>query len=219
MAKKFPYVSGGGPIIQIVEHLRKSFPAVVKADTLQKLGLAPNNESYVINTLRFVGVIDDEGKKVPNAGKVFAQHDEAVFHKEFAGLVKEAYKDLFALHADEAWTLNQDQLIQFFRSSDETSAIVGKRQATTFMALSSLSGHAATPAVKRTPAAKKTTKRTKPANAKQDKKKAETGSRIGVKTRDVGLTVRVEINLPAEGDQSTYDKIFKSIRANLLDAE
>ena len=31
-----------------------------------------------------------------------------------------------------------------------------------------------------------------------------------------GLTVRIEINLPASGDQETYDRIFKSIRDNLL---
>ena len=34
--------------------------------------------------------------------------------------------------------------------------------------------------------------------------------------RNLGLTVRIEINLPATGDQETYDKIFKSIRENLL---
>jgi hypothetical protein len=34
--------------------------------------------------------------------------------------------------------------------------------------------------------------------------------------QNVGLTVRIEINLPATGDQDTYDKIFKSIRENLL---
>ena len=32
----------------------------------------------------------------------------------------------------------------------------------------------------------------------------------------VGLTVRIEINLPAVSDQGTYDKIFKSIRDYLL---
>ena len=32
----------------------------------------------------------------------------------------------------------------------------------------------------------------------------------------VALTVRIEINLPAAGDQDTYDRIFKSIRENLL---
>ena len=33
---------------------------------------------------------------------------------------------------------------------------------------------------------------------------------------DMALTVRIEINLPAEGTQETYDAIFKSIKANLF---
>ena len=33
---------------------------------------------------------------------------------------------------------------------------------------------------------------------------------------NVGLTVRIEVNLPADGEQETYDRIFKSIRENLL---
>ena len=32
----------------------------------------------------------------------------------------------------------------------------------------------------------------------------------------VGLTVRIEINLPAGGDKETYDAIFQSIKENLL---
>jgi hypothetical protein len=38
----------------------------------------------------------------------------------------------------------------------------------------------------------------------------------GKRTNNLGLTVRIEINLPAGGDQDTYDRIFKSIRENLL---
>jgi hypothetical protein len=34
-----------------------------------------------------------------------------------------------------------------------------------------------------------------------------------------GVTVRVEINLPVTDDQSVYDKIFKSLRANLIDGK
>ncbi|MDE2180489.1 MAG: hypothetical protein KGJ40_06545 [candidate division NC10 bacterium] len=33
---------------------------------------------------------------------------------------------------------------------------------------------------------------------------------------NVGLTVRIEINLPAQGDQETHDRIFQSIKQNLL---
>ena len=34
-----------------------------------------------------------------------------------------------------------------------------------------------------------------------------------------GLTVRVEVNLPADADQETYDKIFQSIRKNLINGK
>ena len=65
MAESHPYVSGAGNVVQAVTHLRKSFPSIVKADTFKKLGIASNNESYVINTLRFIGVLDADGKKHP----------------------------------------------------------------------------------------------------------------------------------------------------------
>jgi hypothetical protein len=42
------------------------------------------------------------------------------------------------------------------------------------------------------------------------------GGAVDAGNRNLGLTVRIEINLPATGDQETYDKIFKSIRENLL---
>jgi hypothetical protein len=41
--------------------LRKNFPAAITSDTVKKLGVAPNNESYVINALQLIGVIDEEG--------------------------------------------------------------------------------------------------------------------------------------------------------------
>lgn len=34
--------------------------------------------------------------------------------------------------------------------------------------------------------------------------------------KDIGLTVRVEINLPTDGSKETYDNIFKSIKENLI---
>jgi hypothetical protein len=38
----------------------------------------------------------------------------------------------------------------------------------------------------------------------------------GEQEKPIGLTVRIEINLPADGDQETYDRIFRSIKENLL---
>ena len=102
MANKYPYVASGGPLSKTIEHLRRSFPKEVTADTLRKLGLAPKNESYVINVLRFLGVIDEEGKKVDAKSRAFLQHKDEAFAGDFEKLVRDAYGELFELHGDGA---------------------------------------------------------------------------------------------------------------------
>lgn len=221
MADTHPYISGAGNIVLAVNHLRKAFPSVVSSETIKKLGIASNNESYVINTLRFVGVIDAEGKKTAEAGKFFSQHQDETFAKGFEGLVKRSYKGLFDLHGDSAWGLSDDELITFFRNSDDTSDLIGRRQAGTFKALSGLAGHAEIPTVKAKPRTNGI-KDSKPENNKKKQAKASVAASFrqeegaSKSTGDLGLTVRIEINLPAQGDQETYDRIFKSIRENLL---
>src|SRR5215831_11807374 len=112
MANRYPYVPSGGPLLRTINHLRKSFPKEVTAETLRKLGVAPKNESYVINVLRFLGVIDDEGKKADAKAKAFLQHDEAAFATEFGKLVTESYEELFELHDEAAWKLDRHALTQ-----------------------------------------------------------------------------------------------------------
>lgn len=224
MAEKHPYVTSNGPLIQVVNHLRKSFPAIVNSTTLKKLGYAKKNESYVINTLRFLNIIDDEGNKTTEAGKVFTTHDDKAFQKEFSEIVEKAYVELFSLHKEAAWNLDHDSIIAFFRHTDQSTDLVGKRQAQTFKALAGLSGHREIPEPK-IKKAKETVKKAPPqkekgGNITTEKIKSGTGpEKQGGQTNNrnqFGLTVRIEINLPAEGDQETYDRIFKSIRENLL---
>jgi hypothetical protein len=102
MADKHPYTSGANGVVAAIAQLRKSFPAKVNAETLKKLGIAPNNETYIINILRFLGIIDAEGNKDAKAASVLVQHDESEFQKGFAGIVQAAYKDLFDLHGADA---------------------------------------------------------------------------------------------------------------------
>lgn len=221
MANKYPYVASAGPLVKTVNHLRKSFPKEVTADTLKKLGVAPNNESYVINVLRFLGVIDSEGKKVDARAKAFVQHEETAFASEFGKLVEDAYGEIFELHKDDAWKLDRSALTQFFRTTDHSSDVVGSRQASTFSALAALSGHADVPTPRsRTNNGKGAAKGSRPA-----KNKPSTSVEVEAPEKPggdrgpgaVGLTVRVEVNLPANGDQETYDRIFRSIRENLID--
>ena len=148
MADKHPYAPGPGGLTQAVSQFRNMFPAQVTAETLRKLSIAPNNENYVIDTLRYIGLIDSEGKKTSDAAAVFSKHDDAEFQNALSKLVERSYASLFELHGEAAWNLSTDRLISFFRNSDQTSSIVGKRQAGIFQALASLSGHSAAPTSK-----------------------------------------------------------------------
>ena len=138
-------------------------------------------------------------------------------------MVEAAYSDLFALHGQDAWNLPVDRLISYFRNADHTSALVGSRQAGTFQALAALSGHGEVPAPKAA-GQRRNEKRSAPAKTPEPRKQTPdtaTGPNLpsGNSAGGVGLTVRIEINLPAAGDQETYDKIFKSIRENLLNGK
>lgn len=224
MADKHPYMPGSAGLVQAVNHLRKSFPPVVAAETLKKLGIAPNNETYVINILRFIKVLDEDGKKTQKAGVVFTKHDTAEFHKGLSEMVEAAYSELFSLHGKDSWNLPKDKLISFFRGADHSSAIVGQRQAGTFQALAALGGHGEIPAQKPATPGRVSTKKHAPAKPAKAAKAAPPAAVVTERTAkkiqgDMGLTVRIEINLPAAADKDTYDRIFKSIRENLLNAE
>ncbi|WIV61268.1 DUF5343 domain-containing protein [Amycolatopsis nalaikhensis] len=228
VANTYPYISSAGPMIKTFERFRKQFPKEVTADTLRRLGVAPKNESYVINILRFLGLIDENGNKVEEKAKAFLQHEDEKFSEQIAEIVEAAYKPLFDLYGPEAWEAGRDQLVTYFRTTDGSSDVVGKRQAITFGALASLAGHGeviqprersskagnggAAPKKKegKVNSAKSTTVKQEPA--------ASLAADPGSSSR-VGLTVRIEVNLPANGDQETYDAIFQSIRKNLIDGE
>ena len=96
--EKHPYASSGS-ITAAINQFRKTFPANVAADTLRKLSIAPQNESYVINVLRYIGAIDEEGNKTSTATAAFNQHEAAAFQTAFGDMVKAAYSELFKLHS------------------------------------------------------------------------------------------------------------------------
>lgn len=226
MPSSHPYISGVGNISQMINHLRKAFPPTVDSSTVKRLGIASNNESYVINALQYVGVIDDAGKKTDKAALAFSSHKDEDFQKHFEPMVKTAYSEIFDLHGDAAWELPKDELISFFRLTDNASAVIGGRQAGTFQVFAALAGHGELPN-KRETSKGRLSDSPKNKTSSSIKKTAVTAPSkpapsIGIKNdsldkkRDIGLTVRVEINLPSDGTKEIYDNIFKSIKENLL---
>lgn len=223
MAEKHPYTPSSSGLTQTFEQLRRSFPPKVDVGILKKLDLAPKNEGQVLQVLKFISVLNTDFLKTDAAADVFSKHEDVDFQKGLAKLIETSYKDLFSLHGRDTWALSTDKLISYFRSTDKTSEIVGKRQALTFQALAVLCGHTPSPSAKPNGNSKSQENRTAPPKklprttiTKNSKPSIDLALPPKDSSNAFGLTVRVEINLPAVGDQDTYDKIFKSIKENLL---
>lgn len=227
----YPYISGQGALVGAFTQLRKGFPAKVDAGYLQRFNIAPANESYVISILRFLGLIDEDGSKVEDNTHYFYGNDEA-FKEGLENTLRTAYSQLFGEMGDAALEADKSNLAHWFRASDKTSDLVGNRQASTFQTLAALAGHGelsarATAATKKSAAApngtaKKTTTKKAAKKAAEPPADGDGGAGGGdgkVKLQngqDVGLTVRIEVNLPPGGDADTYDSIFASIKKHLM---
>jgi len=118
----YPYAQPISGIDQIVTHLRKSPLQEINTSRLKSLGIAPNNESYILNTLRGLGIYDAEGKAISTAIDIFYLEDSKFF-PGFAALVKSAYDGLFNVHTD-AWTLEKPRLVSFFRAEDKSNQLL-----------------------------------------------------------------------------------------------
>jgi hypothetical protein len=228
----YPYISGQGTLVQAFSQLRKGFPPKVDAGYLQRFNIAPANESYVISILRFLGLIDEDGNRVEDKTDYFFGSDDS-FKSGLEDALRRAYSQLFHEMGDGALDSPKDDLTHWFRASDKTSDLVGQRQASTFQTLAALAGHGDLPAV-RSGAARKTAAVTPVSAAKQTAVKKTTPKRQvekaaedhsdrgigrdrgGKNGQDVGLTVRIEVNLPPGGDADTYDAIFASIKKHLM---
>jgi hypothetical protein len=220
MAVTFPYATTVNGLNATVTQLRAAFPAKVNAETLKKLGIAPGNESSILQTLRFVRLINDEGDKQADAAKAFVVHENEKFAEAFEPLVRKAYASLFETLGDGAWNAGRDQLITFFRQSDQTSARVGEQQAATFLALAAFAGHGEVPA-----ASGNGGKRAAPASPRRSRERAPEKPQPALAMQapvtmgsGVNVTVRVELNVPVTDNKEVYDKLFRSIRENLVDA-
>lgn len=226
----YPYTSGQTAVAQTFAQLRKGFPAKVDAGYLQRFGIAPANESYIISILRFLGLINEEGDRRDENADFFFSGDED-FKTRLEQTVRGSYSHLFDEMGDDALTASKDALTNWFRASDKTSALVGQRQASTFQTLMALAGHGEVPATRAT--GPKTAADPRAASKKGAGKKTAISKTAAEKARpahppkdvaessaamnsDIGLTVRIEVNLPPSGDADTYDAIFASIKKHLM---
>lgn len=227
----YPYTTTVHGLNTLLEHLRSVFPRSLTPQTLRSWNIGRSNESSLLATLRFIGVIDDERNTLPAAEEVFRAETEEEFEEGFAELVKNAYAGLFEKHGEDAWTLSRDELISFMREEDKTSARVGDQQAVTFQALARRAGKSTLGGRGRYIPRRQVGGRKRSGGGERAGGGAhalprggdpgDNSARADVKlATDCGPGVggfAVLINLPATDDPVVYDLIFRSIREHLID--
>ncbi|WP_432021687.1 DUF5343 domain-containing protein [Streptomyces parvus] len=226
----YPYTSSQGALVQVFEQLRKSVPSKIDADYLRRFNIAPGNESYIIVVLRFLGIIDEDGNRIDGQSDYLYSNSDG-FQSGLENAIRTSYSRLFDEMSD-ALQVERGNLIHWFRAADKTSELVGRRQASTFRTLAALAGNGDLPVraspnkkpsitsdgtAKKTMAKRSTPRRSDTPPAPAPGEVGTTGSPDTPRSQqEVGLTVRIEVNLPSGGDADTYDAIFASIKKHLM---
>ena len=88
-----PYGPASG-MIQAIQLFRKEVPPRVDGEYLRRVGIAPGNEYKVIGALRYLGLIDEDGRPTEKTRLLRARG--STFVMALQEIVKEAYRDLFS---------------------------------------------------------------------------------------------------------------------------
>ncbi|MFO8101028.1 MAG: DUF5343 domain-containing protein [Dehalococcoidia bacterium] len=97
-------------MLQALQLMRKSTPPRIDGNFLRLNKVAPGNEYKVIGALRFLGVIDDEGK--PTEKSRLLKTKGQVFNNALQEIVKEAYRDVFEMMNGNGCT--HDDMFNYF---------------------------------------------------------------------------------------------------------
>jgi len=213
MPASYPYITAPSYLRQLIVTLRGSFPPQLSTATLKKLGIAPNNESSTISTLKRLGLLDSLGMRTPRAESVFSIPDDQAFAAAFGDVVRDAYRDLFEIRGENAWSLSSEELETFFQATGTSPKVAGL-QVKTFRILAEAAGHPAPSAMLKPPRSRPAEK---PGPAVQPRLNLnEPLVKRSSSRRGLNLTLHIDLHLPANASQETYDRIFRSIREQLL---
>ncbi len=179
-------------------------PDAFGLDFLQDLGYTSSNDRSVIKVLKYLGLLDASGK--PQAAyREFMDHTKA--KSVLAGRLCHAYDDLF--RADkEAQSRTTEKLKGWFKTKTGVGDAVATKMASTFRALAAYADFTDVPAVE----PKLEAELPKEETTEEEEPKRETP----LPNQSLGLTFRVEVNLPDTTNVDTYRAIFRALREELL---
>jgi len=224
-----PYTTTVHGLDTLIHQLRLVLPVRLTPDTLRTWDIGRSNESSLLATLRYLGVLDGDRYTLPPARVAFGASTDEEFSSRFAAMVRSAYEQLFAEHGEAAWTLPREALVAFMRRADGSGVRIADQQAMTFQALARHAGMR-----------ERTTRvRSRPGRERQAGRDEQRAAQAGeldappdpLANGDAVLNgvqpnggdreqrsgkIEISINLPVTHDPRVYDGIFRSLREHLL---
>ncbi len=105
-----PYGPASG-MLQAIQLFRKEVPQRVDGDYLRKHGIAPGNEYKVVGALRYLGLIDEDGRPTEKTKLLRARG--STFMMALQEIVRDAYRDLFS-HLSKLRNFSKDEIYNYF---------------------------------------------------------------------------------------------------------
>lgn len=206
MESDVPYMPSVKNLPAILDAIQNAgAPDAFGLDFLKDLGFTSSNDRAAIKVLKYLGMLDSSGR--PQAAyREFMDHNKA--KQVLAGRLRQAYDDLFVADKD-AHNRETEKLKGWFKTKTGVSDSVARKIATTFKSLASYadftSAGAPAPGRHEAPAAD-------PAKPKFEKP----ATNDPPQDLALGLSYRIEVNLPDTTNVDTYRAIFRAIREELL---
>jgi hypothetical protein len=91
-----PYAPAENVLLIIRRAREKGSPEVVTTQELIRLSVAEGNATRVLRTLRFLGLVDNDGRRTPHFDRL-CRASTAEYPQILSEILRMAYKDIFAL--------------------------------------------------------------------------------------------------------------------------
>ncbi|MBI2848928.1 MAG: DUF5343 domain-containing protein [Chloroflexi bacterium] len=118
-------------MIQGLQLLQRITPAKVDEGLLKSQGIAPRNEYKVIGALRFLGLIDEEGKPTERAHLLKTRGSAYAFNLQ--EIIRSSYADLFRYLKDRE--SSQEEIYNYFVAREKLGAEMAVKSARFFASL------------------------------------------------------------------------------------
>jgi len=198
----YPYILSQEKLKSFLTEISsRGIPEKIAHEYLTSIGYKSTNDRPIIKILKFIEMIDANGKPNNNYANF---RDSTQTKQVMATLLKKAYSDLFVPYPDPIHE-DKKKLDNWFKTKMGVGDRTAERASSTFLTLCSFAEF------------KELEKEEKEDKTKE--RKIEVGEKKEEKTppsEGVVVNLNIQLVLPATENVDVYDKIFKSLKENIL---